>query len=785
METLLPYLPDLRCWLILQDDTEFAKARDFCLELTYPSFSKIKKRGKRYMDAHAKGNAPVQVNATVAKCLATIEQFEINQGCQQWQNHLGTAFAKHVLRLLIEHLTFPPAVTVWTGSDTDRVILSTGENLARPKIFIHGERIIAEGDHADRMFIVKQGSAEAVPSRASASAADRRFGVGDSIGELSTLFYEPHSQNVHAVREARVRIVEQLVRLNATGEEPGGDEAYRKQLMELSNTKLDKLARNLLDPSMLHSDEGMTQLYMLKETDISTCLRDDAGLATEALLQSLTPRNMRRRRPTFPGVLLARSHMKRKLRRVTRMLHRWNQFITMVDRDDSGYLSLEQLRCMLLAFSSMGLIAERFEYHPLAENFEYYNDLTYTEADIAGLDLSEAPYYEVSFGPGKALILGVEGVPLHKPHGLTPWAMYVDFKLDPAMIGTMHKDTKFNVLVCSYQMAAIVVQLRLSDAGEREVRLLYVPGDVMSGTGEWKTHGGSSLTSRLEDFVSDSEHTTQYESDDDQQEQEAPTAGHEKSSLQDTAALTCWFHIVELKWYRLQFRATRAPTTRGVKTGGEQRFRVEIACFKLPNIDPAQVATSVAIETQLDPDIFPYDEDEDKVQNRAMQLQSFHPRFHWTGEFDMQDHFVLGNSFSTATMNASHEVFWSLGPLRAYHLFHLSSSWISERHDRSKSLAWFLHKCSVGKQRIHNKVKKRAMKMLADEQDQEAAVKLKEEDAAERVCVRQQQSASFAVPLTSSQLLFLLLSSLSSSLKSVFCLFFQRSCRYTSKCVTG
>ena len=85
----------------------------------------------------------------------------------------------------------------------------------------------------------------------------------------------------------------------------------------------------------------------------------------------------------------------------------------------------------------------------------------------------------------------------------------------------------------------------------------------------------------------------------------------------------------------------------------------------------------------------------------------------------MGNHFVLGNTFDTATMHASHDVFWSLGPLRGYHLFHLSSSWISDGEDEYKSLAWFLHKCSAGTkpQLFKDRATKRARKIMQEEME--------------------------------------------------------------------
>jgi|EP01046_Picozoa_sp_COSAG06_P006422 hypothetical protein len=73
---------------------------------------------------------------------------------------------------------------------------------------------------------------------------------------------------------------------------------------------------------------------------------------------------------------------------------------------------------------------------------------------------------------------------------------------------------------------------------------------------------------------------------------------------------------------------------------------------------------------------------------------------------------------SFRVQDASHDVFWSLGPLRSYHLFHLSSSWINAR-DQSKSLAYFLHKCSVGKKRefFQQKARKKAMKVLEEQKN--------------------------------------------------------------------
>jgi hypothetical protein len=156
------------------------------------------------------------------------------------------------------------------------------------------------------------------------------------------------------------------------------------------------------------------------------------------------------------------------------------------------------------------------------------------------------------------------------------------------MIGTMHNDTKFNVLICSYQMAALIVELRLNDSGDREIRLLYVPANVMDGSAD-RFSGGkrSSLSSRLEDFVSRNEPGDQTSSSSSDEDDDDQDEGLETSSYHDTAALTTWFQVPELEWHRLQLRAVRAPSAKKQidLTDHEQRFHVEIACFKLPGED--------------------------------------------------------------------------------------------------------------------------------------------------------------------------------------------------------
>jgi hypothetical protein len=649
------------------------------LEFRYPWLSKLRKRGKQNSVLHTSDKPEDKEKATLteleASNLAKVEDFDISKSWKEWQALLTKSCAKKILRELIVHLTYPPEVTIAVADD-ETVQLSNGQSLAQEKLFNHSERIIAEGDRADRMFIVKYGVVEALSGQSSGAASEHCFRKGECFGELSTLFFEPHQTTVRAITDVRDAIIDALV---AKNEEKDLDEhestydptpstrdltglnqhvtdgKYRQTLEAMANSRLEKVGRKLLGAEEYAKlqHKGKVSVYELTETHISTCLGSDAGLATEALLLSLTPRSMRRRKPRFPGTLLAGNHVRRKLKKVTRMLHRWNQFVTMLDRDDSGYLSTEQLRCTLLAFSAMGLIAERFEYHPLAENFEDYNDLSIGEAEIADMKDDDAAYYEVNLGPGKALLLGMEGVPLHKPHGITPWAMYIDFKLDPSMIGTMHNDTKFNVLICSYQMAALIVELRLNDSGDREIRLLYVPANVMDGSAD-RFSGGkrSSLSSRLEDFVSRNEPGDQTSSSSSDEDDDDQDEGLETSSYHDTAALTTWFQVPELEWHRLQLRAVRAPSAKKQidLTDHEQRFHVEIACFKLPGEDHG-LPTNQVITTYLNPatPLAPKD-DPDAKKAREREMLTFQPRFKWTGKFNMNNHFALGNTFSTATM---------------------------------------------------------------------------------------------------------------------------------------
>ena len=187
------------------------------LEFRYPWLSKLRKRGKQNSVLHTSDKPEDKEKATLteleASNLAKVEDFDISKSWKEWQALLTKSCAKKILRELIVHLTYPPEVTIAVADD-EIVQLSNGQSLAQEKLFNHSERIIAEGDRADRMFIVKYGVVEALSGQSSGAASEHCFRKGECFGELSTLFFEPHQTTVRAVTDVRDAIIDALVAKN-------------------------------------------------------------------------------------------------------------------------------------------------------------------------------------------------------------------------------------------------------------------------------------------------------------------------------------------------------------------------------------------------------------------------------------------------------------------------------------------------------------------------------------------------------------------------------------------
>ena len=196
---------------------------------------------------------------------------------------------KDSLKLLQELITF-------RAYDWHHPVISGNREYAPVKQFAAGERIVAQGDIAGRMFLVKKGSIKVTVQKISTTIV-HTLAASDHpwFGFLDTLAHQPHEFTVMA-------------------------------------------SSNPMASSIPTQENACVEVYELTGRDIDACIDDHQGLVTEAVVYSLTPQYLRRSLPRFPGLLLNRTYVQDKLHKVTRLLNRWKNLIAMLDRSNSGYL---------------------------------------------------------------------------------------------------------------------------------------------------------------------------------------------------------------------------------------------------------------------------------------------------------------------------------------------------------------------------------------------------------------------------------------------------------------
>jgi len=102
-----------------------------------------------------------------------------------------------------------------------------------------------------------------------------------------------------------------------------------------------------------------------------------------------------------------------------------------------------------------------------------------------------------------------------------------------------------------------------------------------------------------------------------------------------------------------------------------------------------------------------------QVRAATARPQEFRPRWLWTGPLEIDDMFAVGNSFSAVDLEASSDVFWSIGTLRSFHLYHLSPSWMAERN-AVYPLSFFLKRVQEASPTQAVPVHERMIKRLTD-----------------------------------------------------------------------
>lgn len=161
----------------------------------------------------------------------------------------------------------------------------------------------------------------------------------------------------------------------------------------------------------------------------------------------------------------------------------------LLDQDNSGQLSPLELRCSIMAFSQMGIIAEEINFKPVDVMLEpwqekvprllqpsaedrltgqhrsnqfvqgYFEDLSSTRSRLhlsPGMLLDD---YPINLHRGQVVILGDEGVDLVHPGA---WTICVDFRLDPARASKQEnrgETFNYSILVSSYRNNCIAAKL--------------------------------------------------------------------------------------------------------------------------------------------------------------------------------------------------------------------------------------------------------------------------------------------------------------------------------------
>ena len=67
-----------------------------------------------------------------------------------------------------------------------------------------------------------------------------------------------------------------------------------------------------------------------------------------------------------------------------------NELLMMMDQNSSGKINPKELRWSLMAFSAMGIIAEKIEYQPMDETYRPYTDRIFSYPEhYAGFEICE------------------------------------------------------------------------------------------------------------------------------------------------------------------------------------------------------------------------------------------------------------------------------------------------------------------------------------------------------------------------------------------------------------
>eukprot|EP01047_Picozoa_sp_COSAG01_P014696 COSAG01_NODE_721_length_14068_cov_479.648436_3_plen_1328_part_00 len=367
-----------------------------------------------------------------------------------------------------------------------------------------GDRVLTKGDQCIALYFVGEGEVEVVREDSRVIA---KMGKGQMFGERALLKMKrkrtPKEIEDHfnamdidgdkSLDEEEIGALAKVLgmhlsqsQLNEAMKQMDADGSDADGCVSLAEFQswFEGEASAIFEATMLHSirAKGTTRLYMLTIDDLRACFTkvfpkfkslEDLSEGESAFEASLSILDASRT-ASFPQLLMSRDVITDKMQTLRETLHNWNELIMMLDMNSSGAINPRELRCSLMAFGAMGLVAERIELNPLNESnwpWTKYHTEEHTEEYTMLSNRrvgDEIVNYPIRNEKGNAILLGNEPVVFENDRGA--WALTLEFQLD-AILTKKEKPREFqqfNVLCSSYRRNAIVAELIRTDTAEAE-----------------------------------------------------------------------------------------------------------------------------------------------------------------------------------------------------------------------------------------------------------------------------------------------------------------------------
>jgi hypothetical protein len=429
----------------------------------------------------------------------------------------------------------------------------------------------------------------------------------------------------------------------------------------------------------------------------------------------------------FPQILLDEQALETKLQLLRNTLQNWNELLMMLDKNSSGNLNPDELRCALMAFAEMGVITEPKEFQPMNETYAPWKDKVYWykkrsgafhhcvgwDSSLTTSDpenpkkkvhpvflgrqafviknplskkrhkavISDYPIYTL---PGSVMLAGAEGVPISKKS----WALTLEFQFDEPTVDAFIGARKYSVLVSSYRNNAIVVR----NSGTLEhpgIQLLFIQKDAFEDA--------TMLLQRCKKYEQEG-----VDLDSDPQEEDADSALKDSAHFlagMGTYAITPFIPMEQLRWYSLQIVGKHLPKLAGTAAGKNEMQKFDVRIDPLNNdgsfdrsIPPLMYDRGVLVPDQ--PHVVEgWKRGATAHKNAKPKVRPAHiARSHddrklskpwlaaeWVGLVDMEDIYSIGNVYNNLCSDASDDVEWSIGALRNVRIFVVKTIFLNSR----------------------------------------------------------------------------------------------------------